>query len=155
MYTRLFMWVLYSSCVGYHALSYAVSLYVMLLCRTQPRGFCLQDVLTDNPPVRARQSCTLCSHCRSPSLSVCLHSSIYPGFSVFLFGCRFLADFRSDPRPTIGLLCQRHSCTSLVSGTGNPRHHLPSVAFITTHTLKLTDTRVLPLLLLLCFISLH
>lgn len=76
-------------------------LCVLLLCRTwtcssSPGRFCLQDVLTANPPVGAPQSGTLCSHCRSPSLSVCLHSSTRPRVGLFFYLVAGFADFRSD-----------------------------------------------------------
>lgn len=68
------------------------------------------------------------------------------GQSFFLFRGGFLL-ISDQIWPTIGLLCWRHSCASLVSGTGSPhsvsvpRIASPCLTFMTTHILKLTNTR--------------
>lgn len=114
--------------------------------------FCLQDVLSANPPVRDLPAGTVCSHHRSPSLSVYLHSFIHPrvtlDFSLLavFFSIFFFLLFSDQIRPTIGLLCQRHSCASLVTGTGSPCcasaytwHHQPSLAFNMADEYKLIN----------------
>lgn len=85
-----------------------------------------------------------------PSSFIC--SSIQKSLWVFLcllffFFSHFLFLLFSDQiRPTIGLLCQRHSCASLVTGTGSPCcasaytwHHRPSLAFIMADEHKLIN----------------
>lgn len=116
--------------------------------------FCLQDVLSANQPVRALQAGTERSGCKSPGLPVYLHSFTHRRveswllffLSLFLFFSFFFLLFSDQIRATIGLLCQRHSCVSLVSGTGSPCcasahtwHHLPSLAFIMADEHKLTN----------------
>lgn len=106
----------------YHVLSYAVPFICIAALQdlnVQQLTFCLQGVLTANPPVRTAQAGTFCSHSTSPSLPIC-HLFRHPSKSrfVFLFNYWFVW-FQIRYDPTIGLLSQRHSRASLVSGTGN------------------------------------
>lgn len=72
----------------------------MYCCFNNPQAnlewFCLQDVRTSNPPIRAAQSGTLCSQCSSTSISVCLHSSVHPRVGLFFYSVAGFTDCRSD-----------------------------------------------------------
>lgn len=89
-----------STCdVIYHVLSYAVPFICIAALQdlnVQQLTFCLQGVLTANPPVRTAQAGTFCSHSTSPGLPVC-HLFRHPSKSrLFFCSITGLSDFRSD-----------------------------------------------------------
>lgn len=92
----------------------------------------------------SRLSGTLCSHARSPGLSVCLHSSIHSRVSLFFYSVVGFPDFRSDMsqnRPFVSEVFLRVtvSGTVLIALQSHRWHGPPSLACVMTQEHKLTE----------------
>lgn len=123
----------FSGCFPFH----------MYCCSNNPQAylewFCLQDVRTANPPVRAAQSGTLCSQCSLTSIYVCLHSSIHPRVGLFFYSVAGFADCRSDMNPQQAFCIKGIPAPHwfqvqgvLIRLRSHGWHHLSGLAFILT-----------------------